>query len=85
MIAIDAPAFPETHVAPTTDAAGWHGKSGMTLRDYFAAAALKGFCANPAIFATNPKNGWALVNSTENDLVEYAYLIADLMLAERAK
>jgi hypothetical protein len=46
---------------------------GMTLRDYFAAAAMQGFLANPSL---------------EGDLDEYAsdaYRQADRMLKERDK
>jgi hypothetical protein len=59
--------------------------AGMTLRDYFAAKALSGFCANPSIFAPNPVNGWSLVNCKNEDLADYAYVMADAMLATRDK
>jgi len=42
---------------------------------------LAGFCANPACFAGNRTNGWALVNCTEDDLAGYAVSIADKLLA----
>lgn len=45
---------------------------GMTLRDYFAAAALSGLMANP-----NDKTGL--------DMVERSFQLADAMLAEREK
>ena len=47
---------------------------GMTLRDYFAAAALMGICSN--------QYGYDLVYS---DAAKHAYLHADAMLEERAK
>ena len=46
---------------------------GMTLRDYFAAAALSGRMANP---------NWC---ESERDDAELAYSVADDMLKERAK
>lgn len=51
--------------------------AGMTLRDYFAAAALQGICSNfpEAADAVGSRHGVA----------EDAYLIADAMLAEREK
>lgn len=55
------PAFPVYH------------EQGMTLRDYFAAAALQGFLANPELQGSNEV------------IVTGAYMAADLMLAERAK
>ena len=59
--------------------------SGMSLRDYFAAKALSGFCANPAVFAENPRSGWGLVNASVENLTNYCFHIADEMLAERSK
>lgn len=47
---------------------------GMTLRDYFAARAMQGFCAAPDM------NGASL-----DSVVGQAFEIADAMLAERAK
>lgn len=58
---------------------------GMSLRDYFAAKALQGFCANPAVFAANGMSGWSLVNCTEQQLLDYCGHLADVMLVERAK
>ncbi len=45
---------------------------GMTLRDYFAAKAMQGFCASP----TNME--WST-----NRLAAEAYFLADAMLKER--
>jgi hypothetical protein len=70
MIYVDAnektggPAFPQT-----TDAK--LGYEGMTLRDYFAAAALQGMCAG-------------LQRGDDPDAVpEFAYMMADSMLEAR--
>lgn len=47
---------------------------GMTLRDYFAARVLQGELANGSQHVEN-----------DEDLVNYSYSIADLMLKERMK
>ena len=46
---------------------------GMSLRDYFAAKAVQGFCADSE---TSGRNGW--------EIAEEAYEIADAMLAARS-
>lgn len=51
-------------------------QGGMTLRDYFAAAALTGIIASPACSKANP---------TWKNVAAKAYAQADAMLAERAK
>jgi len=59
------PAFP-TEVVTTND--GWI-HSGMTLRDYFAAKAMQGLCAN---------------NNTDPFVIsKAAYIVADAMLRAR--
>lgn len=50
------------------------GNSGMTLRDYFAAAAMQGILMN----YTTEKFG-----ATESEVAKYAYRYADAMLAAR--
>jgi len=50
-----------------------------------AAGVLKGFCANPAIFAPNGMNGWQLVNCTEEQLAGYAYVLTDKLIAAARK
>ena len=47
---------------------------GMTLRDYFAAKALQGFCASSSITVEEA-----------GDVPRVCYYLADRMLAERAK
>lgn len=65
------PAFPRPAFArdceecPRNDA-----QPGMSLRDYFAAAALTGFIANPLDYATD-------------DVAKRAYIFADAMLKQR--
>ena len=51
---------------------------GMTLRDYFAAKAMQGFCVSTV--DDSPIAGWNF-----NYFAEYAYKAADAMLAEREK
>jgi hypothetical protein len=58
------PAFPHAHE-------DYEFQHGMSLRDYFAAAALQGLLANPEASATGSK------------LAAYAYRNADAMLSER--
>lgn len=65
---------------PSHGSMGEVASHGMTYRQYLAAKVLQGFCANPAVFASNPQSGWALVNSDINGLAEYCYVIADAML-----
>lgn len=75
---MNEPAFPTDN--------GEYPFIGMTLRDYFAAAALHGLCANPGgPFQANGRSGWGLVNCSTNDIAGTAYDIADAMLEERAK
>lgn len=63
------PAFP----VQLADKVSYANQPGMTLRDYFAAAALQGFLTNPD-FGGEPE-GFATAS----------YRLADLMIAERAK
>lgn len=80
MKATGGPAFPRNH-APgtvTTDGEGRQhhtlfvpAQEGMTLRDYFAAAALQGLLAS-----TKTADGSAVVS---------AYRVADFMILERDK
>lgn len=49
----------------------------MTDRLEIASRIFAGFAANPAIFAPNPECGWSLVNSTDEQLVGYAFDLAD--------
>lgn len=75
------PAFPITQVAPHGDPdysdyiPGMKGKEGMSLRDYFAAAAMNTLirCASPG-----PETLWVRI-------AEEAYRSADAMLKEREK
>lgn len=68
------PAFPSVEML----ASGVHYSRhpGMTLRDYFAANALQGALAYPGCFIRD-------YHITE--YAEFAYKIADAMLAERSK
>jgi hypothetical protein len=55
---------------------------GMTLRDYFAAAALQGLCAG---FSAHPNDDWPRDDEPEGYEVTagHAYLLADAMLKAR--
>ncbi len=57
------------YIAATAQAA-----QGMTLRDYFAAKAMQGFCANPS--TTDGAGGY-------KEVASFAYQMADAMLAAR--
>ena len=68
------PVPPErTNVLSGGDVHWTYAHPGMTLRDYFAAAAMQGLSANPAVYLP-----WQAI-------VEEAYATADKMLAERSK
>ena len=62
------PAFPLQSIGP--DFAP--GYAGMTLRDYFAAKAMQGYCARDGSIECNA-----------DDIAGDAYAIADAMLRER--
>lgn len=68
---------------PLPDTEKYYGSRGMTLRDYFAAAAMQ------ALFAVELKNvtvhGETVTAMTPSLRAELAYAEADAMLAERAK
>ena len=67
------PAFP---VAPTLNPDGtvwYHGKDGMSLRDWFAGMALQGVLSNSDAFA----------KMKDQQVAECAYAAADAMLAAR--
>jgi hypothetical protein len=58
-----------------------HEQRGMTLRDYFAAKAMQGFCSNP-----NASNHPAAVaNWLRDHGAVSAYQMADAMIQERSK
>lgn len=62
------------------------GCEGMQLRDYFAAAALKGLCGNSGgPFQSNSMSGWALVNCEVDDVANESYQLADAMLRARGQ
>ncbi len=78
------PAFP---VPPDICIDPVHGhmsgaRQGQTLRDYYKAKIMQGFCSNPAIFAPNAMCGWSLVNCTDEQLITYAGILANKMIEE---
>ena len=69
------PAFPRQHtVADANDHAFKQGVPGMSLRDYFAAAALTGYVANPGC------NSWV-----EPKIAAACYILADAMISQRGE
>ncbi len=56
---------------------GMTGQPGMTLRDYFAAAALTGLCSGQKTQES------ASLRSTQESTAVLAYIFADAMLAAR--
>jgi hypothetical protein len=75
------PAFPFEE--KSGDGTHYHSHSGMTMRNYFAAKALAGLCANPGgPFQRNDQSGWGLVNCDEGAIARACYLLADAMLKE---
>jgi len=58
------------------------GVIGMSLRDYFVAAALQGMLARPSFYMDYAKFTKA---SEEESAAYYAFELADAMLVERAK
>ena len=78
------PAFPiAAYTLDTTGHPMLMVKDGMTLRDYFAAAALRGCCEWDAII--NQKHAVFMGADGFKRLAECSYMIADAMLAERDK
>jgi len=72
------PAFPCAEMAQNSSTGEtvtfqW-SHTGVTLRDYFAAKAMQGFCANP---------DGILTTSTYEKIAEMSYVQADVMLAAR--
>jgi hypothetical protein len=68
------PAFPESQ-----DTYG-----GMRLRDYYAAQALAGLCANPGgPFQRCEASGWTMVNCDQNHVAAECYRLADAMMEAR--
>lgn len=58
---------------------------GMTFRDYLAAKALAGLCANPGgPFQANAMSGWSITNCTTDAVARECYGLADAMLRARA-
>lgn len=68
---------------PVPNDANVNHQEDMALRDYFAAKALQGLCANPSVFARNGMSGWGLVNCTDKQLLQYTYMLADEALQAR--
>lgn len=85
------PAFPVMHKNVTGSFDGICGSlqevqmDGMTLRDYFAAKALNGIISNDSLWSRGVCESELQKKPLANLAAEYAYTIADAMLAERNK
>jgi hypothetical protein len=64
------PAFPTVYA----NLEGHYGTVGLSLRDYFAAKAMQGLCADPQ-----------MQGARMSDISRQSYELADTMLAERAQ
>lgn len=80
-------AFPETHVHPGVEfhpttglTPGWHGKSGMTLRDWYKGMALQGMMVPGGLFQNHLDYATNIAQ-----IVHSACDLADAMIAERNK
>ena len=74
------PAFPLTDWKITDLREGAFEHAGMTLRDYFAARAMQGALSSPHILKMDGKQ----INGGDS-IADFAYSVADAMLAERDK
>ena len=82
----DKPENPQAFPIPADDKAGWHSQEGMTLRDYFAGEALKGFCSNDAKHQRAVEHSRNGIGAAISDIFsKEAYDYADAMLKARAK
>ena len=70
------PAFPNHEVS--LGSMGLSREAGMSLRDYFAAAALQGFAAHNGLNICGPNNG-------AYNVARMAFEVANAMIAERDK
>lgn len=70
---------------PTPSTSHQYGCPGMTLRDYFAAAALQGFTANTMLLEWVDRNGEGVPANLRLGIVaQLCYRYADAMLDVRA-
>lgn len=71
------PAFPEAGLSGLPSGEFMYGREGMTLRDYFAAKAMQGFCANIGRNRYSQENIGVIAID--------AYAVADAMLNARGQ
>ena len=65
---------------------GYERFPGMSLRDYFAAAALQGLMGNSGgPWQANPSSGTGWCNCSAEDVASVAYDLADAMIAARER
>lgn len=65
---------------PNITTNGSDSDAGLSQHQYFAGQALAGFCANPAVFASNPQCGFDLVNCSYDQLAQLCNWMADSMI-----
>lgn len=75
------PAFPNRAEHDHEDMPGYDLKGGMSLRDYFAAAALTGMIASPNRLSS--PDGRGVAAHTDEAYSRFAFIIADAMLVAR--
>ena len=74
------PAFPRLYARSDED-----GRSGMTLRDYFAAAALQGLLSDNETIAATYRTAKQAGVGLSKAMAAYSYEYADAMMAERGR
>lgn len=74
------PAFPNTHQEDRDHNVIQWTESGMTLRDYFAATTLGGFCASSEVLESFVRTG---KGDPLSSMAQRAYEMADAMLKAR--
>ena len=76
-------AFP--HHETTSSGEPYHDHLGVTLRDYFSAAALNGLLSNPHATQTLLMQKGNDPTKSAKEIIEQSWAAADAMLAEREK
>jgi hypothetical protein len=76
---------PDSPIAPCLDTLEFRCTGGLTKREYFAALAMQGMVANPAIIGPNPTCGVAYVNGSPETLAQMAVHQADALIVELNK
>ena len=74
--------MPPLDAGSSASASGYpHPEQGLSLRQYYAAAALQGLCANAGgPFQRDQNRGWSIINCTMTDIASAAFALADAMI-----